>query len=146
MTETKSPGSRKTRTTSTGPSEDDEQKAVVDWAHRYRPPGQVRVLATWLIHIPNGGSRHKLEAVKFKRMGVKAGVSDLFLAYVSTYQPYFGFWIEMKRRRDSRSKPRLTAEQEYWLQLMREQGYAAEVAYGAEQAVHLLKSYCEGRM
>lgn len=33
-------------------------------------------LLLWF-HVPNGGKRHILEAVKMKRMGVKAGVPDL---------------------------------------------------------------------
>ena len=54
-------------------SEDTEQINVVSWANwnvnRYP---ELR----WLSHVPNGGSRNKQEAVKFKQMGVKAGVSD----------------------------------------------------------------------
>lgn len=30
-------------------------------------------------HVPNGGKRSLLEAVRFKRMGVKAGVSDFII-------------------------------------------------------------------
>ena len=52
-------------------SEDTEQINVVSWANwnvnRYP---ELR----WLFHVPNGGSRNKQEAVKFKQMGVKAGV------------------------------------------------------------------------
>jgi hypothetical protein len=33
-----------------------------------------------LFAVPNGGSRHKLEAINLKRSGVLAGVSDLILA------------------------------------------------------------------
>jgi hypothetical protein len=33
-----------------------------------------------MIHIPNGGSRHKLEAAKFKKMGVRAGVPDYLMS------------------------------------------------------------------
>lgn len=59
-------------------SEDTEQINVVSWANwnANRYP-ELR----WLFHVPNGGSRNKQEAVKFKQMGVKAGVSDLCLPY-----------------------------------------------------------------
>lgn len=59
-------------------SEDTEQINVVSWANwnMNRYP-ELR----WLFHVPNGGSRNKQEAVKFKQMGVKAGVSDLCLPY-----------------------------------------------------------------
>lgn len=72
-------------------SEDTEQINVVSWANwnvnRYP---ELR----WLFHVPNGGSRNKQEAVKFKQMGVKAGVSDLCLPYPKGI--YCGLFIEMK--------------------------------------------------
>lgn len=62
-------------------SEDTEQINVVSWAgwnmNRYPK-------LKWLFHVPNGGSRNRAEAVKFKQMGVKAGVSDLQLPYPKT--------------------------------------------------------------
>lgn len=72
-------------------SEDTEQINVVSWANwnvnRYP---ELR----WLFHVPNGGSRNKQEAVKFKQMGVKAGVSDLCLPYPKG--SYCGLFVEMK--------------------------------------------------
>ena len=59
-------------------SEDTEQIAVIQWSEynmNHFPE------LKWLHHCPNGGSRNKLEAVKLKQMGVKAGVSDLILPY-----------------------------------------------------------------
>ena len=72
-------------------SEDTEQINVVSWANwnMNRYP-ELR----WLFHVPNGGSRNKQEAVKFKQMGVKAGVSDLCLPYPKGI--YYGLFIEMK--------------------------------------------------
>lgn len=43
-------------------------------------------------HIPNGGSRNIIEAMEFKRMGVRAGVADYF---ISTKQTPVAF-IEIK--------------------------------------------------
>lgn len=59
-------------------SEDTEQINVIAWAdwNAIMYP-ELR----WLHHIPNGGSRNKAEAVKFKQMGVRSGVSDLCLPY-----------------------------------------------------------------
>lgn len=72
-------------------SEDTEQINVVSWAgwnmNRYPE-------LKWLFHVQNGGSRNKQEAVKFKQMGVKAGVSDLCLPYPKGI--YCGLFIEMK--------------------------------------------------
>ena len=72
-------------------SEDTEQITVINWAewNRQRYPE-----LKWLHHCPNGGSRNRMEAVKFKQMGVKAGVSDLCLPYPKGV--YCGLYIEMK--------------------------------------------------
>ena len=59
-------------------SEDTEQIAVIQWA-QYNVNHHPEL--KWLHHCPNGGSRNRLEAVKLKQMGVKAGVSDLCLPY-----------------------------------------------------------------
>lgn len=48
-----------------------------------------------LFHIPNGGKRTKVEAARFKTIGVVAGVPDLFLALASNES--HGLFIEMKR-------------------------------------------------
>lgn len=42
-----------------------------EWAWNFRP--HTRRL---IVHIPNGGSRNKIEAAKFKRMGVIPGYPD----------------------------------------------------------------------
>ena len=59
------------------PTEDQEQITLMSWAHHVKF-GNGR-LSDYLIHIPNGGSRNVIEAAKFKKMGVKAGVPDLQL-------------------------------------------------------------------
>ncbi len=85
-------------------SEDTEQINVVSWANwnMNRYP-ELR----WLFHVPNGGSRNKQEAVKFKQMGVKAGVSDLCLPYPKG--SYCGLFVEMKfgnnRQQDTQRVP-----------------------------------------
>ena len=38
----------------------------------------------FFFHIPNGGKRPTREGVKLKKMGVKAGVPDLFIGYRGT--------------------------------------------------------------
>jgi hypothetical protein len=105
----------------TEPTEDQEQIALMHWA-RLTP-----ICRDYLIHIPNGGSRNVLEAKKFKAMGVKAGVSDLFLAYPSNR--YGGLWIELKRKGG-----KLTEPQRHWLSCMNNLGYKACVCYGWGEA------------
>ena len=95
-------------------SEDTEQINVVQWAgwnmNRYPE-------LKWLHHVPNGGSRNKQEAVKFKQMGVKAGVSDLCLPYPKGI--YCGLYIEMKY------------------------GDGRQTCYSAEEAVKVIEEYCK---
>lgn len=57
-------------------SEATEQALLMDWANLMSNTYKELSL---LFHIPNGGSRNRLEAINLKRQGVKAGVPDLFL-------------------------------------------------------------------
>lgn len=114
-------------------SEDTEQINVVSWAgwnmNRYPE-------LKWLFHVPNGGSRNKQEAVKFKQMGVKAGVSDLHLPYPKGI--YCGLFIEMKygnnRQQDT---------QKEFLADMAAAGHFVATCYSAEEAVKVIEEYCK---
>lgn len=114
-------------------SEDTEQIAVVMWA-QYHLADYPEL--KWLHHIPNGGSRNKLEAVKMKQMGVKAGVSDLFLPCARGI--YCGLYIEMKY-----NQGRVQESQKDFLTEMTKRGYYTAICYTAEDAVAVLKEYCE---
>jgi hypothetical protein len=116
------------------PTEDQEQITLIDWSS-FQPS-----IRPYLIHIPNGGSRHPVEAKKLKRMGVKKGVSDLFFA--KPMHGYAGLWIELKRN-DKKIKP--TPEQTEWINLMNESGYSAVVCHGAEEAMKEINSYIKGK-
>lgn len=94
------------------------------------------ILSEYLIHIPNGGYRHLKEAIKLKKMGVNAGVSDLFLAYPNSH--YHGLWIELKSEQG-----RLSSEQKAWLILMEQVGYATTISYSIEDTFDVLQSYFE---
>lgn len=113
-------------------SEDQEQEIVIQWKELMvnRFPK-----LKYLLHVPNGGSRHPLEAVKLRRMGVVPGVSDLFLPVAR--HGYHGIWIEMKRKHGGRLSP----DQKDWIEGMREEGYKAERANGADEAISILEEY-----
>jgi hypothetical protein len=51
-----------------------------------------------IYHVPNGGQRNPIEAMKFKSMGVIAGIPDLHLATAGTINKikYHSLYIEMK--------------------------------------------------
>ena len=53
--------------------------------------------SNFLYHIRNGGSmKSAREGMKFKRMGVRKGVPDLFLSIPTA--EYHGFYIELKKK------------------------------------------------
>ena len=114
------------------PSEDDEQAAVMEWAVLMEK--QFPELAL-LFHIANGGYRHPATASRMKKLGVKAGVPDLFLP-VPRGQSH-GLWVEMKRVRGGR----VSEDQKAWIEALTKQGYRAEVAHGAEEACDFLYKY-----
>lgn len=87
-----------------------------------------------MFHIPNGGSRNKLEAANLKRQGVRAGVPDLFLPVARG--DFHGLFIEMKY---GKNKP--TDKQKEWLVNLGGQGYAVAVCYGFNEAKRKILCY-----
>jgi hypothetical protein len=99
-------------------------------------------LATWLTKqgiiffaVPNGGKRSLAEGVKFKRTGVQAGVPDIVIPIPSG--GFHGLFIEMKRSKGGI----LSNSQIYWLSLLRDKGYYAEVARGFNEARDIITHY-----
>lgn len=114
-------------------SEDTEQIAVIQWA-QYAVNHYPEL--KWLHHIPNGGSRNRLEAVKLKQMGVKAGVSDLCLPYPKGI--YCGLYIEMKFGNNRQQET-----QKEFLRDMAEAGHFVVTCYSAEDAVKVIEEYLQ---
>lgn len=114
--------------------EDTEQMGVIDWAEW----NAKRFPALKLLHhIPNGGKRNAAEAARFKAMGVKAGVPDLFLPV--PMNGYAGLYIEMKY---DKNKP--TEKQKEWIKALKGNGYKVEVCWSGEAAVKELEAYVQG--
>ncbi len=113
-------------------TEDQEQIALISWANRIKY-GTGR-LSDYLIHIPNGGSRNVIEASKFKKMGVKAGVPDLQLLIPNGL--IHGLWIELKAKNG-----RVQPNQKLFMQRLEAQGYMCKVCFGADEAIKEIKQY-----
>ncbi len=114
------------------PTEDEEQIALFGWAGLAAGAHpELRLL----FHIPNGGSRGKAEAGRFRAMGVKSGVPDLFLPVARG--PWHGLFVELKRTKGGR----VSREQAAWIRELEAQGYCAVVAYGWEQARAEIEEY-----
>lgn len=93
----------------------------------------------WLLHhIPNGGTRRKIEASHLKAQGVRKGVPDISLPVAKG--KYHGAYIEMKRTKGST----ISTDQKEWLNRLIDNGYAAVVCYGASEAWEFLKAYISG--
>jgi len=116
-------------------SEATEQEALIEWSGWQQ--GTFPELKL-LFHIPNGGSRNKLEAANLKRQGVKAGVPDLCLPVARN--GFHGLYIEMKYGKNT-----TTDSQDEWLEDLKEQGYFTAVCYGAEEAEKVLLNYLTGK-
>lgn len=140
--------------------EDEEQKALFQWAEKYPvtvngklPDGswedKTGKLSDWLFAIPNGGKRNPREAKRFKAQGVKSGVSDLFLPIPR--EQYSGLWVEMKKpvkdyRGPAAARNAVTKNQKSWIELMQFTGYWAQACYGFDEARDVIEDYLDGQL
>lgn len=108
------------------PLEADEQIRVVTYA---------RKKGLLVFAVPNGGTRHTLEAVKLKQGGVSKGIPDL--VFPQARKGYHGLYIELKRMKGSLT----TDEQIYWIDTLNREGYLAVVCKGAETAIEVINNY-----
>lgn len=90
-----------------GPSEDQLQASCFQWAWNQYPQTRLCLAA-----VPNGGSRHRMEAAKLKATGVIAGVHDLFFYWNGQL-----YWFELKVGYNKQSK-----EQKEFGEAMKKQG------------------------
>lgn len=118
------------------PKEDEEQRNLFRWAELMA--GKYPELGM-MYHIPNGGSRRRVEAAILKGMGVKKGVPDVCLPVAAG--PYHGMYIEMKRSRSGKPSP----EQTNWLEKLTGQGYKAALCHGWREASEAIEAYLEHR-
>lgn len=110
----------------------EEQAALIEWAGKTVING-IKI-GYYLLHIPNEGKRGPKAARDAKRLEMKKGVYDLFLALPRG--GYSGLWIEMKA-----IDGRVTSAQLEWQELMRSAGYRAEVCYGFNATILQIELY-----
>lgn len=108
------------------PSEDQEQAKLCTWLTLKK----IRFFA-----IPNGGFRNYAEASKFKRCGVQPGVPDIMVPIPSG--SYHGLFLELKRVKGGHASD----YQIEWLTYLRTQGFYADLAYGADEAIEIITKY-----
>lgn len=117
-------------------SEDSIQSAFFDWVYMMES-AEPRLKLCFAI--PNGGSRNVIEAKKLKRMGVRAGVPDVFLAcpdHMFFSSGYSGLFIEFKS-----AGGQLSAQQVAFIDRLPTVAYKTVVAYSAVDAIEHVKYY-----
>lgn len=131
-------------------SEDGEQAALFCWSAL--SVGKYPQLK-WLYSVPNGGSRHIVEAMKMVGTGLRAGVPDICLPFSAPMAPfesdlwYNGCYIELKiEKRRKEKNGGLADEQIEWLSYLQGAGYYCRLAYGWEEARDILIAYLEGKV
>lgn len=87
-----------------------------------------------------------LEGVKLKKMGVRKGVSDLFIPEPSDI--YNGLWIELKRDKTTSgsAKNYPDPDQREFLSLMHDRDYAVVVAWNLEEFIAYVNAYFKNQL
>lgn len=110
-------------------SESDIHRSVMAWVRAHAS------IAPFVIHVPNEGKRSLRYGFKLKELGMRAGVSDLFIALAR--HEYHGAWIELKSK-----KGILSLAQKQFQDDMRSQNYYTSVTYTLDEAISVLQWYC----
>jgi len=114
--------------------EDKHQEACFKWFHTQRNKYPGLCLA---FHPANGGKRNAREAVRLKRQGVKAGVSDIIIPVAKG--KYHGLMIELKPPKAYKSS--VSKTQKAFIAAANDQGYLALVCYGFDEVKEVIENY-----
>src|SRR5690554_1565427 len=108
-----------------------EQIKGIDWLRANYPQTAKRTM-----HIPNERKQKPIWGYILNLMGLLKGASDLFIA--EARGGYHGLFIEVKTK-----KGRLTESQKEFLNNVYQAGYKAEVAFGADELIKIIKEYLD---
>lgn len=115
-----------------GPSEHQEQSAVISWWHLQHEFYGLPEFA--LFAVPNGGARDAITGSRLKDEGVRRGVLDLILAKPTA--KYHGLFIEMKV-----GDNRPSIDQSAFIDYLDVAGYKTSVHWDAVSAINEIKEY-----
>lgn len=110
-------------------SEESIHKGVMKWV-RLHP-----AISPLVFHFPNEGPRTLRYGRLLREMGMRAGVSDLFIAMGS--HGFYGAWIELKSE-----KGVLKPHQRFFLNDMSKQNYFTAVCRSLDRAISTIDWYC----
>lgn len=114
--------------------EEQEQIALIEWFSLKYPSFLID-----LHHSPNEAKRSVGEWAKLKRMGLKKGFSDIFIAVPRN--DYHGLFIELKSKRANGKYGKPTEEQVDFINRKAELGYCAYICYGLDDAMDRISEY-----
>jgi hypothetical protein len=118
------------------PTEAQDQQSIMQWAAWNQ--GQYPALR-FLFHVPNEGDRGDRGHAIAVAQGLRPGVPDLLLPVA--IGEYIGLAIELKRA-DRSNHP--TADQRFWIEGMRRNGWRTEVCYGYDETIAVIEQYLNG--
>lgn len=109
--------------------EHSEQIAALDWFKLQYPKEE-----KWSFHIANERKCTPIYGKFLQKLGVKKGISDLFIP--EPRGRYHGLWIEIKSK-----SGRKTKEQIEFIDAMNAKGYFAVFCFGADEIINTIKFY-----
>ncbi len=113
--------------------EDKIQAEIVQWAYKESKNNP----DLWLLaHCPNGGWRGYAAGMRFKSLGVKAGIPDLMLLVAKG--GFIGFWLEVKT-----ATGKVADNQKEWHRRLQAAGHCVGVVRTAEEGINAIKWYLE---
>ncbi len=119
------------------PGEGMEQRQLFNWAKMVPE-------LSMMYAVPNGGSRHLIEASNLKAEGVKAGVPDIHLPIQCGH---LTLYIELKRKAfalpavGAAKWGTVSSEQLGWLKKLQEYGHYAVICRGCDHAKATITAY-----
>lgn len=110
-------------------SEESIQKTVIQWV---RLQTKIKKL---VLHFPNEGKRSARYGRILKDMGLRPGVSDLFIAMPC--RGFGGAWIELKSANGV-----VSIHQKEFLADMTEQNYFTAICRSIDETIKVIQWYC----
>ena len=118
------------------PTENQEQRQLVRWLFDHP------ILNKFFCKNNNEGKRTPIQGRHLKLMGMRPGVSDLFIYYPTSQ--YYGLWLEVKR---NMHYPPSAMRTDTWLaqiefiKNVKSVGFAGEFCYGFQDGKRIIESY-----
>ena len=120
------------------PTENQEQRALVKWLSLHP------ILKDYFYKNNNEGKRTEAQTWNLKLMGLRPGVSDLFIPYPSRTKRFAGLWLEVKRDMHYPPSARKASSwvlQEEWIERMKTVGFHGDFCYGWIDGKRIVESY-----